>query len=187
MAGGGVILRRIIKKLFKQLLKFLNFAARKKLFKFFLRKFGHGKGSFFKGCGIGAGGMFLLHVLPHDDYSGAGWLYRQPGRQQPAHGDHSRNNQPVSIGFRIISGPVADRIAKKNLSLWGAVMMCAGCMACALTQGTGLLLAARIVHGIGFACCSALQDTISTWQEPPSSWPEDSASSVPNHRQRQWR
>ena len=91
---GGVILRRIIKKLFKQLLKFLNFAARKKLFKFFLRKFGHGKGSFFKGCGIGAGGMFLLHVLPHDDYSGAGWLYRQPGRQQPAHGDHSRNNQP---------------------------------------------------------------------------------------------
>ena len=48
LAGGrgGVILRRIIKKLFKQLLKFLNFAARKKLFKFFLRKFGHEKGVF---------------------------------------------------------------------------------------------------------------------------------------------
>lgn len=66
----------------------------------------------------------------------------------------------VSIGFRIVSGPVADRIAKKNLSLWGALMMCAGCTACALTQGTGLLLAARIVHGIGFACCSL---GLSTW------------------------
>ncbi|MBO8482182.1 MAG: MFS transporter [Muribaculum sp.] len=92
----------------------------------------------------------------------------------------------VSIGFRIVSGPVADRVAKKNLSLWGALMMCAGCTACALTQGTGLLLAARIVHGIGFACCSALPDTISAWQEPPSSWPEDSASSAPNPRPRQW-
>lgn len=66
----------------------------------------------------------------------------------------------VSIGFRIVSGPVADKVAKKNLSLWGAVMMCAGCTACALTQGTGLLLAARIVHGIGFACCSL---GLSTW------------------------
>lgn len=131
--------------------------------------------------------MFLLHVLPHDDYSGAGWLYRQPGGSSLLMGTIVGITNLVSIGFRIVSGPVADRVAKKNLSLWGAVMMCAGCMACALTQGTGLLLAARIVHGIGFACCSALPDTISAWQEPPYSWPEDSASSAPNPRPRQWR
>ena len=66
----------------------------------------------------------------------------------------------VSIGFRIVSGPIADRVPKKSLSLSGAVMMGIGCTACALTQGTGLLLAARIVHGIGFACCSL---GLSTW------------------------
>ena len=66
----------------------------------------------------------------------------------------------VSIGFRIVSGPIADRVPKKSLSLSGAAMMGIGCTACALTQGTGLLLAARIVHGIGFACCSL---GLSTW------------------------
>lgn len=66
----------------------------------------------------------------------------------------------VSIGFRIVSGPMVDRVAKGRLSLWGAVLMLAGCAGCALTRGTELLLAARIVHGVGFACCSV---GLSTW------------------------
>ena len=66
----------------------------------------------------------------------------------------------VSIGFRIVSGQMVDRVAKKRLSLWGAALMGAGCLGCALTQGTELLLAARVVHGVGFACCSV---GLSTW------------------------
>ena len=66
----------------------------------------------------------------------------------------------VSIGFRIVSGGMVDRVAKGQLSLWGAALMGAGCLGCALTQGTELLLAARVVHGVGFACCSV---GLSTW------------------------
>ena len=66
----------------------------------------------------------------------------------------------VSIGFRIVSGQMVDRVAKKRLSLWGAALMGAGCLGCALTRGTELLLAARVVHGVGFACCSV---GLSTW------------------------
>lgn len=66
----------------------------------------------------------------------------------------------VSLGFRLLSGSAVDKIPKERLSLWGIVLMLAGCAGCALTQGTGLLVAARIVHGIGFACCSV---GLSTW------------------------
>ncbi len=66
----------------------------------------------------------------------------------------------VSIGFRIVSGPMVDRVTKRQLSQWGAALMLAGCLGCALTVNTWLLLAARIVHGIGFACCSV---GLSTW------------------------
>ena len=58
----------------------------------------------------------------------------------------------VSIGFRMMSGGLVDRVAKGRLSLWGAALMLAGCAGCALAQGTGVLLAARVAHGVGFAC-----------------------------------
>ena len=66
----------------------------------------------------------------------------------------------VSIGFRVMSGGLVDRVAKGRLSLWGAALMLAGCAGCALAQGTGVLLAARVAHGVGFACCSV---GLSTW------------------------
>lgn len=54
----------------------------------------------------------------------------------------------VSIGFRIVSGPMVDRVTKRQLSQWGAALMLAGCLGCALTVDTWLLLAVAPSLGI---------------------------------------
>ena len=52
--------------------------------------------------------MFLFHGVPHDDHSDAGRLHGKSGRQRPADGAIVGITNLVSIGFRIVSGPIAE-------------------------------------------------------------------------------
>ena len=65
-----------------------------------------------------------------------------------------------SLVCRPIAGNMADRISKYKLSLIGAVLMSAACIGYMQAAGTSALMLARIMHGVGFSCCSVC---MSTW------------------------
>ncbi len=65
-----------------------------------------------------------------------------------------------SLFCRPVAGNLADRISKYRLSFIGAALMSAACVGYILAPGEAVVVLARIVNGIGFACCSVC---MSTW------------------------
>ena len=57
-------------------------------------------------------------------------------------------------------GELADRMSKYRLACVGAVLMAAACAGYVLAPGPGAIAAARVVHGVGHACCTVC---MSTW------------------------
>lgn len=65
-----------------------------------------------------------------------------------------------SLFCRPIVGNLADRISKYRLSMLGAGMMALACLGYMLAQRAWMIVLARVVNGLGFACCSVC---MSTW------------------------
>ena len=65
-----------------------------------------------------------------------------------------------SLFCRPFVGNLADKISKYRVAFMGSVLMAAAALGYVLTPSAGLLLAARIVHGIGFSLCTVC---LSTW------------------------
>ncbi len=65
-----------------------------------------------------------------------------------------------SLFCRPIAGNLSDKISKYKLSVIGAIIMLAGCLACAIAVNPVMVGCARLVTGVGFALCSVC---LSTW------------------------
>lgn len=65
-----------------------------------------------------------------------------------------------SLLCRPIAGNLTDRVSKYRLSAMGALCMIIACIGYILANNTWVLIAARLIHGIGFSCCSVC---MSTW------------------------
>lgn len=65
-----------------------------------------------------------------------------------------------SLACRPIVGNYADKVSKYRLSSIGAVLMAIACLGYVAAQGNTALILSRILHGIGFSCCSVC---MSTW------------------------
>lgn len=65
-----------------------------------------------------------------------------------------------SLFCRPAAGNLADKMSKYKLSLIGAVFMTAACIGYAAAPAAGYLFVARLLNGVGFACCSVC---MSTW------------------------
>lgn len=65
----------------------------------------------------------------------------------------------VSLFCRPIAGNLADRISKYKLSFAGAVLMTIACIGYICAPNAAAVVAARIVNGFGFACCSVCMAT----------------------------
>ena len=61
---------------------------------------------------------------------------------------------------RPVVGNLADKISKYKLSFIGAGLMAVSCIGYILAWNPALVIAARIVNGIGYSCCSVC---MSTW------------------------
>lgn len=61
---------------------------------------------------------------------------------------------------RPIVGNFADRISKYKLSFIGAALMAVSCLGYMTASHPGFVMAARIINGIGYSCCSVC---MSTW------------------------
>ena len=61
---------------------------------------------------------------------------------------------------RPIVGNLADRISKYNLSFIGAALMTLACLGYILSSNPVTIVIARIINGVGYACCSVC---MSTW------------------------
>lgn len=59
-----------------------------------------------------------------------------------------------SLVCRPLVGNLADRMSKYRLSCFGAALMFAACLGYAAAPGPAVLVAARVVNGVGYACCS---------------------------------
>lgn len=66
----------------------------------------------------------------------------------------------VSLGCRPVAGNLADRIDKYHLSLTGSGLMLIACIGYCTAPSTTILVIARIINGVGYACCSV---SMSTW------------------------
>lgn len=66
----------------------------------------------------------------------------------------------VSLGCRPMAGNLADRIDKFHLSLMGSGLMLIGCIGYCTAPSILLLVLARVINGVGYACCSV---SMSTW------------------------
>ena len=65
-----------------------------------------------------------------------------------------------SLFCRPFVGNLADKIAKYHVAMIGSILMTIATIGYVLTPSAGLLLAARIVHGVGFSFCTVC---LSTW------------------------
>lgn len=65
-----------------------------------------------------------------------------------------------SLACRPFAGNLADRVTKYRLSFFGAALMTMGSIGYVIAPGTKVLMVARIVHGVGFSCCTVC---LSTW------------------------
>ena len=65
-----------------------------------------------------------------------------------------------SLFCRPVVGNMVDRLNKLRLSLAGAALMAASCLAYMLARSAAVIVAARLVNGVGFACCTI---SMSTW------------------------
>lgn len=66
----------------------------------------------------------------------------------------------VALVCRPVLGNITDRMSKYLLSMIGSVLMIFGCMGYILAQSPAHVVAARIIHGFGYACCTIC---MSTW------------------------
>ena len=66
----------------------------------------------------------------------------------------------VSRGCRPVAGNLADRMDEYHLALIGSGLMLVGCIGYCLSSSIPMLVAARVINGIGYACCSV---SMSTW------------------------
>lgn len=66
----------------------------------------------------------------------------------------------VSLASRPFVGNLADRVGKRRLTICGGALMVLAGLAYTLAYLPWMVLAARVFHGIGFACCSV---SLSTW------------------------
>lgn len=64
-----------------------------------------------------------------------------------------------SLVCRPFAGNLADKISKRRLSIAGTWMMAAACLGYMLALTPNIVTAARVVHGVGFACCSVCMAT----------------------------
>lgn len=60
----------------------------------------------------------------------------------------------VALFCRPIAGNLSDRTSKRRLALFGSVLMALANVSYAFAPNTGLLMASRVLNGIGFAACS---------------------------------
>ena len=65
-----------------------------------------------------------------------------------------------SLLCRPIAGNLADKLSKYKLAFVGAGLMLLACVGYIAAPNPAVVVAARIVNGIGFACCSVC---MSTW------------------------
>lgn len=65
-----------------------------------------------------------------------------------------------SLFCRPIAGNLADKISKYKLSFIGAALMALACIGYIFAPNEAALVSARIINGLGFACCSVC---LSTW------------------------
>ncbi|OUO94986.1 MFS transporter [Cloacibacillus sp. An23] len=64
-----------------------------------------------------------------------------------------------SLFCRPFAGNLADVVSKSRLSIAGTWMMAAACLGYMLALGPRAVAAFRVIHGIGFACCSVCMAT----------------------------
>ena len=65
-----------------------------------------------------------------------------------------------SLCCRPFAGNLADKINKSRLSIAGTWMMAAACLGYMLSFDARVVAAFRVIHGVGFACCSVC---LATW------------------------
>ncbi|GGG79928.1 multidrug effflux MFS transporter [Corynebacterium pelargi] len=61
---------------------------------------------------------------------------------------------------QLIVGTISDALGRRRLLLVGALLSLISCIACALTPGIGILVAARLLHGLGSGACVVLARAI---------------------------
>lgn len=66
----------------------------------------------------------------------------------------------TSLVCRPVVGNLSDWTSKYKLSFIGAALVLLACVGYTAAQGPGMIVLARIVNGVGFACCSVC---MSTW------------------------
>lgn len=66
----------------------------------------------------------------------------------------------TSMFCRPVVGNLADRISKYRLSTIGGILMLISCLGYVFASNTMIVVAARIINGVGFSCCSVC---MSTW------------------------
>lgn len=66
----------------------------------------------------------------------------------------------VSLCMRPVAGNLADKLKKANLTLGGAFLMLISNIAYVFAPNIAFLTVARVVNGIGYACCTV---SMSTW------------------------
>lgn len=66
----------------------------------------------------------------------------------------------VSLGCRPTAGNLTDKMDKYHLSLIGSGLMLVGCIGYCVASSILVLVIARVINGIGYACCSV---SMSTW------------------------
>ena len=120
----------------------------------------YGTESYFQGYHPDFGGKLLLHVQHHAgdvaDYRFAGSLGASAGLSGMIGGLMNL----CSLACRPFAGGLADRISKYRLSLVGAGLILLGCVGYVLAGNAVLVIAARLVNGVGYVCCSVC---MSTW------------------------
>lgn len=66
----------------------------------------------------------------------------------------------VSLCCRPFVGNLADKISKYHLSTIGSLLMVVACVGYVLAPTPSIVVAARVINGIGFSCCSVC---LATW------------------------
>lgn len=74
----------------------------------------------------------------------------------------------ISLGCRPVAGNLADRMDKFSLTRIGSAMMLTACVIYAVTPNTVLLVFARVLHGVGYACASVCMSTWLAQLVPPN-------------------
>ena len=65
-----------------------------------------------------------------------------------------------SLVMRPVAGNLSDRTSKYKLSILGATCMFVACIGYIISNSAVILMISRLIHGIGFSCCSVC---MSTW------------------------